>query len=219
MTLYALGDERPRIHPDAYIHPEAVLIGEVRLGPASSVWPGVVIRADNGPIIIGARTSVQDGAVIHTQLVRQTTDRRRLRDRAPGAPGGLPPGGSGARWFRRRRPRGRRLPLRLPGGGGGRRASRDRGAGRCHGASGCRPAFGRTVSSVPSQWRSTRDAYSTRHLPQHRDGSYEVSLAECLESRRRAGPGTCSCLIAPAFQPRCRDVGPCRDHPTSVFSC
>ena len=65
MTLYALGDERPRIHPDAYIHPEAVLIGEVRLGPGSSVWPGVVIRADNGPIVIGARTSIQDGTVIH----------------------------------------------------------------------------------------------------------------------------------------------------------
>ena len=72
MTLYALGDERPRIHPDAYIHPQAVLIGEVRVGPGSSVWPGVVIRADNGPIEIGARTSVQDGAVIHTQLERQT---------------------------------------------------------------------------------------------------------------------------------------------------
>ena len=72
MTLYAIGEERPRIHPDAYVHPEAVLIGEVRLGPGSSVWPGAVLRADNGPIVIGARTSVQDGAVIHTQAVRQT---------------------------------------------------------------------------------------------------------------------------------------------------
>src|ERR1700685_1729512 len=72
MTLYALREERPRIHPDAYIHPEAVLIGEVHLGPGSSVWPGAVVRADNGPIVIGARTSVQDGAVIHTQAVRQT---------------------------------------------------------------------------------------------------------------------------------------------------
>ena len=72
MTLYALGDERPRIHPEAYIHPQAVLIGEVLIGPGSSVWPGVVIRADNGPIVIGARTSIQDGAVIHTQLTNQT---------------------------------------------------------------------------------------------------------------------------------------------------
>ena len=52
MTLYVIGDERPRIHPDAYIHPEAVLIGDVRIGPGSSVWPGAVIRADNGPIIV-----------------------------------------------------------------------------------------------------------------------------------------------------------------------
>ena len=70
MTLYALGEERPRIHPEAYIHPEAVLIGEVLIG-GSTVWPGVVIRADNGPIVIGARTSVQDGAVIHTQSTNQ----------------------------------------------------------------------------------------------------------------------------------------------------
>src|SRR5271154_2494211 len=67
MTLYALGDDRPRIHPEAYIHPEAVLIGEVRLGSQARVWPGVVIRGDNGPIVIGARTSIQDGTVIHTQ--------------------------------------------------------------------------------------------------------------------------------------------------------
>src|ERR1700721_373880 len=72
MTLYAIDEERPRIHPDAYVHPEAVLIGEVRLGPGSSVWPGAVVRADNGPILIGARTSIQDGAVVHTQAVRQT---------------------------------------------------------------------------------------------------------------------------------------------------
>src|ERR1700728_40349 len=72
MTLYALRAERPRIHPHAYIHPEAVLIGEVVLGPGSSVWPGAVIRADNGPITIGARTSVQDGAVVHTQALKQT---------------------------------------------------------------------------------------------------------------------------------------------------
>jgi carbonic anhydrase/acetyltransferase-like protein (isoleucine patch superfamily) len=67
MPLYALGNDRPRIHPQAYVHPEAVLIGEVCLGAQANVWPGVVIRADNGPIVIGARTSIQDGAVIHTQ--------------------------------------------------------------------------------------------------------------------------------------------------------
>ena len=67
MPLYALGGDRPRIHPDAFVHPEAVLIGEVCLGAHASVWPAVVIRADNGPIVVGPRTSIQDGTVIHTR--------------------------------------------------------------------------------------------------------------------------------------------------------
>jgi carbonic anhydrase/acetyltransferase-like protein (isoleucine patch superfamily) len=72
MPIYALGDERARVHPSAFVHPDAVVIGEVHLGPESSVWPGAVIRADNGPIVIGARTSVQDGAVVHTQPTNRT---------------------------------------------------------------------------------------------------------------------------------------------------
>jgi carbonic anhydrase/acetyltransferase-like protein (isoleucine patch superfamily) len=72
MPLYALRADRPRIHPEAYVHPQAVLIGEVHLGPQASVWPGAVIRADNGPILIGARTSIQDGTVIHTQPHNRT---------------------------------------------------------------------------------------------------------------------------------------------------
>lgn len=72
MPLYALGDERPRIHPSAFVHPEAVLIGEVHLGEQASVWPNAVIRADNGPIYVGARTSIQDGTVIHTQPFNRT---------------------------------------------------------------------------------------------------------------------------------------------------
>ena len=65
MPIYALGSERARIHPDAFVHPDAVIIGEVHLGAEASVWPSAVIRADNGPIFVGARTSVQDGAVLH----------------------------------------------------------------------------------------------------------------------------------------------------------
>jgi carbonic anhydrase/acetyltransferase-like protein (isoleucine patch superfamily) len=64
--------ERPRIHPTAFVHPDAVLIGEVHLGALASVWPGAVIRADNGPIHVGARTSIQDGAVLHTQPIHRT---------------------------------------------------------------------------------------------------------------------------------------------------
>jgi len=55
----------PKVHPSAFIAPTAVLIGDVEVGPESSIWFGTVIRADNGPIRIGARTSVQDNAVVH----------------------------------------------------------------------------------------------------------------------------------------------------------
>jgi carbonic anhydrase/acetyltransferase-like protein (isoleucine patch superfamily) len=66
VPIYALGEQVPSIHPDAYVHPDAVIIGSVTLGPHSSVWPGAVLRADDGRIVIGARTSVQDNCVLHT---------------------------------------------------------------------------------------------------------------------------------------------------------
>lgn len=65
MPIYALGDRVPTIHPDAFVHPDAVIIGDVRIGADSSVWPGAVLRGDYGTVIIGERTSIQDGAVIH----------------------------------------------------------------------------------------------------------------------------------------------------------
>src|SRR3954452_6281199 len=65
MPIYSLGDLVPEIHPDAYVHPDAVVIGQVVLGPEASVWPGAVLRGDHGRIEIGARSSVQDGSIIH----------------------------------------------------------------------------------------------------------------------------------------------------------
>jgi carbonic anhydrase/acetyltransferase-like protein (isoleucine patch superfamily) len=53
------------IHPSAYISPHAYVHGSVAIGPDSSVWPMVVIRGDKGVIAIGARTNVQDGAILH----------------------------------------------------------------------------------------------------------------------------------------------------------
>ncbi len=73
MALYALGDQVPDIHPDAFVHPEAVIIGSVTVGPQSSVWPTAVIRGDDGHIVIGARTSIQDGTIIHTTPFTPTT--------------------------------------------------------------------------------------------------------------------------------------------------
>jgi len=65
VPIYALGDNEPEIDEAAFVHPDAVIIGRVRIGPEASVWPGAVLRGDHGRIEIGARTSVQDGTVIH----------------------------------------------------------------------------------------------------------------------------------------------------------
>lgn len=72
MPIYALGDRVPDIHPTAYVHPDAVLIGSVVLGEEASVWPCAVIRADDNVIRIGARTSIQDGAVLHCTFHLET---------------------------------------------------------------------------------------------------------------------------------------------------
>lgn len=73
MPIYALGELEPTIAPTAYVHPDAVVIGDVRLGPEASVWPGAVLRGDGAPITIGARTSVQDGSVLHVTPFHATT--------------------------------------------------------------------------------------------------------------------------------------------------
>lgn len=73
MTIYALGDRVPRIDPDAFVHPDATVIGDVRIGAGSSIWPGAVLRGDYGSIVVGRRTSIQDGTVIHATADKPTT--------------------------------------------------------------------------------------------------------------------------------------------------
>lgn len=65
MPLYAIGDRSPQIDSCAFVHPDAVVIGDVRVGPEASVWPAAVLRGDTGRVVVGARTSVQDGSVVH----------------------------------------------------------------------------------------------------------------------------------------------------------
>ena len=65
MAIYALGDLVPLIHPTAFVHPMATVIGDVEIGEESTIWPGAVLRGDNGQIRVGARTSIQDGTVVH----------------------------------------------------------------------------------------------------------------------------------------------------------
>lgn len=66
MTIYALGNKVPEIAPTAFIHPQASVIGDVKIGDRVFVAPMVSIRGDRGPIVIGDETNVQDGVVIHS---------------------------------------------------------------------------------------------------------------------------------------------------------
>lgn len=65
MPIYKLGDKTPKIHPTAWIADNATIIGDVTIGPNSSVWFNVVIRADNDSIVIGKNTNIQDSSVLH----------------------------------------------------------------------------------------------------------------------------------------------------------
>jgi carbonic anhydrase/acetyltransferase-like protein (isoleucine patch superfamily) len=62
---FELGGKRPSVHPDAYIAPTAILIGDVDIGPGASVWFGAVLRGDEAQIKVGAGANIQDNAVIH----------------------------------------------------------------------------------------------------------------------------------------------------------
>ena len=73
MAIYALGDQTPQISSEAYVHPDAVVIGSVTIGAGSSVWPGAVLRGDDGAIVVGERSSIQDGTVVHTTPFSHTT--------------------------------------------------------------------------------------------------------------------------------------------------
>jgi carbonic anhydrase/acetyltransferase-like protein (isoleucine patch superfamily) len=62
---FELGGKRPTVHPDAYIAPTAVLIGDVEVGAGASVWFGAVLRGDEAQIKVGDGANIQDNAVIH----------------------------------------------------------------------------------------------------------------------------------------------------------
>lgn len=72
MALYALEEREPEVDANAFVHPDAVLIGHVVVGAEASIWPGAVLRADDNTISIGARTSIQDGSVLHCTPVHRT---------------------------------------------------------------------------------------------------------------------------------------------------
>lgn len=65
--ILSFNDKTPKIHPSAFIAPTAVLIGDVTVGEASSVWFGAVLRGDDPThgIVVGRRTNIQDNCVVH----------------------------------------------------------------------------------------------------------------------------------------------------------
>jgi len=65
MPIYEFNGKRPLISASAFVHPTAVIIGDAVIGDEVFLAPGAVIRADFGPILIGARSSIQDNAVVH----------------------------------------------------------------------------------------------------------------------------------------------------------
>jgi gamma-carbonic anhydrase len=65
ITIAAINGKVPRIHSSAFIAPGCRIVGDVEIGPDSSVWYNCVIRGDANRIVIGARTNIQDGTVVH----------------------------------------------------------------------------------------------------------------------------------------------------------
>ena len=68
MAIYALGDAAPRIDETAWVAESAQVIGRVALGAQASIWYGAVLRGDNEWITLGARSNVQEGSVLHTDM-------------------------------------------------------------------------------------------------------------------------------------------------------
>ncbi|MCA9651074.1 MAG: gamma carbonic anhydrase family protein [Myxococcales bacterium] len=73
MTIEAFEDHHPRIHERAFVHASAVLIGRVEIGEESSVWPNVTLRGDDGTIVVGRCSSIQDNTVAHMTEGRSVT--------------------------------------------------------------------------------------------------------------------------------------------------
>lgn len=66
--VYRFEGHEPEIHDDAYVSLDATLVGDVRVAPDASVWPGVVLRGDVAPVRIGQESHVGDNAVLHASV-------------------------------------------------------------------------------------------------------------------------------------------------------
>lgn len=73
MAVYRLGDAHPSVADSAWVAESAQVIGDVVLAEGASVWFGAVLRGDNTRLQIGARTNIQDGAVLHSDAGQPLT--------------------------------------------------------------------------------------------------------------------------------------------------
>ncbi len=70
MTLHAFNGQAPRLAPDAFVAPGAQIIGDVEIGAGASVWYNCVLRGDLNGIVVGARSNIQDGSIVHVDSGR-----------------------------------------------------------------------------------------------------------------------------------------------------
>lgn len=66
-TIVPFGGKAPQIHDSAFVAPGARIIGDVEIGPDASVWYNCVLRGDINRIVIGARSNLQDGTIVHVE--------------------------------------------------------------------------------------------------------------------------------------------------------
>jgi carbonic anhydrase/acetyltransferase-like protein (isoleucine patch superfamily) len=65
MSIRNFQGHAPNIHVSAFIDEQAIVCGQVTIGADSSIWPMTVVRGDINTIVIGERTNIQDGSVLH----------------------------------------------------------------------------------------------------------------------------------------------------------
>lgn len=73
-TILSLAGKEPIIHETAFVAPGARIIGDVQIGPHASVWYNCVLRGDINRIVVGARSNIQDGTVIHVEGASSASD-------------------------------------------------------------------------------------------------------------------------------------------------
>jgi carbonic anhydrase/acetyltransferase-like protein (isoleucine patch superfamily) len=73
-TILAFGGKAPRVHDSAFVAPGARIIGDVEIGPDASIWYNCVLRGDINRIVIGARSNLQDGTIVHVEGPRPGTE-------------------------------------------------------------------------------------------------------------------------------------------------